>query len=150
MTAVTITGLEGILQAGDGRHIDAGCRLYRAVSAQPGHQVIILTAGTPQGTARFLREQHLPAAAYTRHVADPSEWEPACSDLRRTYPYPIDYVITADPGTAAQLYLHGFRVMTMLDPRYSRPEWRPDSPGFRADGWDTLTAVFAADQEAHR
>jgi rRNA-processing protein FCF1 len=50
----------------------------------------------------------------------------------------IDFVVTEDPELAKKLLEVGIPVLMFLNPRYTRPEFRPDSPeGVRS--WASIT-----------
>lgn len=150
MTSLVIFAFGGVLQSGSGRPIEAGCRLYRDIGSILTRQVILVTAGEPGDARRFLDQQHLQAPAHISGPAGTSEWDwvLACGKLRRMYPYDVDWVIIPDPGIASALYYEGFRTMLFTDPRYTRPEWRPDAEPPGASSWDRLAQDLRTDQEA--
>lgn len=148
MTAIVIFALEGVLQSDSGRPSEAACRLYRAVRASLLYQVGVIAAADDTTARRFFDHQHLPAPTFTNwSEAGAADWTDTCMVIRRAYPYEIDQVIVPDPAIAAGLYHEGFRVMLWVDPRYSRPEWRPDVAPQQAGSWAGLAAGLAADKD---
>ena len=148
MTSIVIFALEGVLQTGGGLPIDAGCRLYRTVRNSLASQAGIITQAEENTARRFLDGQHMPAPAFI-NVTEPAwfPWVSTANAIRRSYPYEIDWIITPDPDIAMGLYYQGFRSMLWADPRYSRPEFRPDAPGHQASSWNKLAAGLKEDRE---
>lgn len=152
MSTIIIFAFEGVLQSDGGRPVEAGCRLYRTLRNSLLHQIGIL-APAPEDTARrFFDTQHMAAPAFintfdAEDISVPYEWAHTCSVLRRAYPYDIDYIIVPDPAVAAELYREGFRTLLWTDPRYSRPEWRPDAPPPGVSSWTELAATLDAEGE---
>lgn len=65
----------------------------------------------------------------------------------------VDFVVTEDPELARDLLEKGIPVLVFLNPRYTRPEFRPDSPaGVRS--WSSITQELDKQQglyvEDHR
>ena len=81
-------------------------------------------------------------------AVDTDTWVSKCQWIRRTGPYPVDYVIVPDPGLAAELYYHGFCVLLYTSPQFARPEWRPDAPGLQPPSWAALAAELKQDDYA--
>lgn len=136
MTALVIVSLEGVLQTADGRPADTGLHLYRAHHGQPAAHLVLISSATGEVARHFLHEHKIPEPSQViTDAADTGSWVIKCELIRRTGPYPVDYVIVPDPGLAAELYYHGFSVLLFTDPRYARPEWRPDAQAPEPSRW---------------
>lgn len=149
MTTLVIFALEGVLQSESGRPIDAGCRLYRTMRNSLACQAGIISSLEEAPVRRFFDQQHMavPAFIHWSVPQHPEDWENTCRLIRRAYPYEIDWIITPDPDIAAVLYYEGFRTMLWTDPRYSRPEWRPDARPHAASSWNKLADGLREDRE---
>jgi hypothetical protein len=148
VTAIIICGFEGVLRSPAGNPVTAGCRLYRTLRSALAYQVIVLSeTAEPEGRS-FFAQQHMPAPVLLSGSipADPESWVKTCRLIRRYYPYTVDFTVVADPAVAAALYHDGFRALLWTDPRYARPEWRPDAAAETA-GWAQLARILAEDQE---
>lgn len=148
MTSIVIFSLEGVLQSDGGHPVEAACRLYRTLRNGLLYQIGVISTASETPARRFFDQQHMPAPTFLscELAAEPFEWVYACNRIRREYPYDIDAVFTPDPAIAASLYYEGFRTILFTDPRYSRPEFRPDSPPHQANSWGT----FAEDLREER
>ena len=61
----------------------------------------------------------------------------------------IDLVVTADPELATRLLEQGLASVLFLEPKYIRPEFRPDAPrGVRA--WEELTTEIIKQDDLYR
>jgi len=148
MTSIVIFALEGVLQSAGGRPVEAGCRLYRTLRSSLLYQVGVISAAGETTARRFFDHQHLAAPTFINwSEADPDDWTDTCMVLRRAYPYDIDLIIVPDPAIAAELYHEGFRTMLWTDPRYSRPEHRPDARPPGASSWAKLASGLASDRD---
>lgn len=149
MTAIAIFALEGVLQAEGGRPVEAGCHLYHALAGTLRYQIGVLAACDETIARRFFDHQHMPVPAFIRWEipATAYEWMTACRAIRRAYPFDIDWVITPDPDIAEILYYEGLRTMLWTDPRYSRPEFRPDAPPHQPASWASFAGEIRADKD---
>lgn len=149
MTAIVIFALEGVLQSEGGRPVEAGCRLYRTVRNGLLYQPGVITSADSDTARRFFDNQHMSAPTFIHAGVPqtPPDWDNECRLLRRAYPYEIDWVIVPDPGIASILYYEGFRTLLLADPRYSRPEYRPDAKPAGASSWAALAEGLAADRK---
>lgn len=136
MTGLVIVSLEGVLQSADGRPVETGLHLYRAHWNQPRCHLVLVSAATDAVARQFLHEHKIPEPAQVIPGADDiGSWAIKCELIRRTGPYPVDYVIVPSPDLAAELYYHGFHVLLYTDPRYARPEWRPGAAAPEPSQW---------------
>jgi hypothetical protein len=62
---------------------------------------------------------------------------------------PVDVVITADVELSKQLLEHGLPTILFLDPKYVRPEFRPDDPRGRKS-WVDLQDELERQDEMYR
>lgn len=148
MTSIVILALDGILQSDGGHPIQAGCRLYRTLRSTLTCQAGCITSLPETAARRFFDQEHMPAPAFLRSEipATPGDWEKECRQIRRGYPYEIDWIAVPDPAIAGSLYYEGFRVLLWTDPRYSRPEHRPDAPPHQASSWAALAGGLREDK----
>lgn len=152
MTTLVVFALEGVLQSDSGRPVESGCRLYRTMRNALASQVLVLAEAKDIPARRFFDQQHMPAPALVvpELSTTPLDWTYECVKIRRAYPYDIDWIVTPDPDIAAALYYEGFRTLLWIDPRYSRPEWRPDAPPHAASSWTRLADGLREDRELIR
>lgn len=148
MTSIVIFALEGVLQSDGGRPVEAGCRLYRAIRSSMLYQPGVISSANGDTARRFFDNQHMAAPTFV-HASTPQtppDWDNECRLIRRAFPYEIDWVIVPAPDIASILYYEGFRVMLWTDPRYSRPEHRPDAKPAAASSWAALAQGLAGDK----
>ena len=149
MTSLVIVSLEGVLQTADGRPADTGLHLYRAHRNQAAAHLVLISTATDQVARHFLHEHKIPEPSQViTDAVNTDTWVAKCQLLRRTGPYPVDYVIVPDPGLAASLYYHGFCVLLYTSPQFARPEWRPDAPAGQPLAWSMLAEELKQDHHA--
>ena len=151
MTSLVIFALEGLLQTSDGRPADTGLHLYRAHHGQPGAHLVLISSATDLVARRFLHEHKIPPPSQViTDAADVDSWVIKCELIRRSGPYPVDYAVVPDPDLASELYYHGFSVLLFTDPRYARPEWRPDSTAPEPSPWMRFARELTATEKQRR
>lgn len=125
--------LDGVLKKDNGSPIQQGVALYRSMQAQR-RSVILCKAKLPAEV--WLKENNI------LKIDDLLSGDDLGLDDYRLVDYcrskgPVSIVITADTDLATKLLEDGIPTLLFLDPKYVRPEFRPDDPRGRKS-WEEL------------
>lgn len=63
--------------------------------------------------------------------------------------FSVDLVVDTDPDVVRYCYSVGIPAMLLLDPLFTRPEFRPDHPS-GVKSWDSLVEEIEAQRESYR
>lgn len=138
--------LDGVLKKELGSPILQGVALYRSMQSQ--RRTVIL-CGHKERAEIWLRENNILKnddliSSEDLNIKDPYRLVDYCRSQG-----PVDVVITADVELSKQLLEHGLPTILFLDPKYVRPEFRPDDPRGRKS-WVDLQDELERQDEMYR
>lgn len=145
MNPIAIVSMEGVLVEGPDLKSSPptknGRVFYEALKSQ--YQILLLSTDPSQELARsWLKREHISGfgSVFCRPsntILSPVDWKAAKIREMQAEGWPVMLYVDADPAAVKAAFLEGVPTALITTPRYSRPEWRPDSER-NIKPWDSL------------
>ncbi|MET9120022.1 hypothetical protein [Streptomyces sp. NPDC004528] len=147
-----IMAIDGVLKRPESDGIiPSGQLLYHGLAAT--HTIHLVDTDDTFNRSKVVAESWLRSHGLNKHIRllKPTTSEPRNPYVRQVRglraDLPVDLVVIADPGAAADLLADGYTVSLFSHPRYTRPQWQPGYSG-EPRPWDDLVAEIDS-QDQH-
>lgn len=145
MTPIAIICLEGVLVEGTDLKASpptkTGRGIHEAFKSQ--YQILLLSTDPSHELARaWLKREYISGfgTVFCRPentILSPVDWKVSKIREMQAEGWPVMLFVDADPTAIRAALLEGVPTALITTPRYSRPEWRPDSER-NIKPWDSL------------